>query len=134
MRGCFLFLLLHTSPISGSTMTREPEWSGLEITDPIANGRPGRPLEDLEDLEDLIDRFPFHDDHNIGCSGCSDPKDGSSTTGISDHSTDGIGTSLPAPCPTLFHCKRPSLKNRKKMVCCLLVERRGRYKCRSSCD
>ena len=131
MRGCFLFLLLHTSPISGSTMTREPEWSGLEITDPIATRRPGRPLEDLENL---IDRFPFHDDHNIGCSGCSDPKDGSSTTGISDQSTDGIGTSLPASCPTLFHCKRPSLKNRKKMVCCLLVERRGRYKCPISCD
>merc|ERR1712198_384857 len=99
MRGCFLFLLLQTSPIPGSTMTREPEWSGLEITDPIATRRPSRPLEDLENL---IDRFPFHDDHNIGCSGCSDPKDGSSTTGISDHSTDGIGTSLPAPCPTLF--------------------------------
>ena len=97
MRGSFLLLLLNTfSATSGS----KPAWKlGLEIADPIDIGRPGRPLEDLEHL---IDRFPFHDDigrpgrpfhDSTGCSDCSGPKDGSSTTGISDPSTDGIGNS-----------------------------------------
>merc|ERR1712037_263780 len=70
----------------------------------------------------------------IVCSDCSNPKDGSSTTGISDQSTDGIGTSLPSPCPTRWHCKRPSLKNQRKLICCLRVLRHGRFKCPNSCD
>merc|ERR1711902_132897 len=37
------------------------------------------------------------------------------------------------PCPTRFHCKRPSLKSRGKMICCLLVNTRGRLKCPNSC-
>merc|ERR1712018_939979 len=43
-------------------------------------------------------------------------------------------SSQPSPCPTRSHCKRPSLKNRKKMICCLRVNTRGRYKCPNSCD
>merc|ERR1712243_3728 len=121
----------------------KPAMTGLEITDPIHIGEPGLPLEDL------IGRFPFHDGiplpghaatpfdvnpPNVGCSGCSKPKDSSSTTGISQPSTDGIGNLQPSPCPTIWHCKRPSLKKQGEMVCCLRVERRGRFKCPNSCD
>ena len=141
MRGSFLLLLLNTF---SATFGSKPAWKlGLELADPIDIGRPGRPLEHLEDL---IDPFPFHgdierpgrpfhDDHSRGCSDCSNPKDSSSTTGISDQSTDGIGNSLPSSsCPTRWHCKRPSLKNQKKIVCCLRVLRHGRFKCPNSCD
>ena len=140
MRGSFLLLLLNTF---SATFGSKPAWKlGLELADPIDIGRPGRPLEHLEDL---IDPFPFHgdierpgrpfhDDHSRGCSDCSNPKDSSSTTGISDQSTDGIGTSLPSPCPTRWHCKRPSLKNQRKLICCLRVLRHGRFKCPNSCD
>merc|ERR1711922_21980 len=148
MRGFLLPLvlqLLHTfsaertfSPTSGS----KPSWPGLEITDPVDIGRPGRPLEDLEDL---FDRFRLHDDigrpgkpndDTVACSDCSDLEDASSTTGISVLSTDGIGKSSPSSCPTPSFCKRPSLKNQKKMICCLRlrVGRRGRLMCPHSCD
>merc|ERR1712001_349806 len=30
-------------------------------------------------------------------------------------------------------CKRPSLRNRRKMICCLPVNRRGRSRCPNSC-
>merc|ERR1712130_523862 len=119
-RACFilllllLLLLLTFSPTSGS----KPAWTGLEIIDSIRIGEPG------------LWRIGTP---NVGCSRCSKPKDISSTTGISQPSTDGIGNLMPSPCPTVWHCKRPSLKKQGKLVCCLRVERRGRFKCPNSC-
>merc|ERR1712203_394162 len=138
MRGFLLLLLLLLLNTFLATSGSKPSWPGLEITDPVDVGRPGRPLEDLEDL---FDRFSPHDDigrpgkpydDTVACSDCSDPEDASSTTGISDQNTDGIGNSSPPSCPTPWHCKRPSLKNQRKLICCLRVGRR--FKCPHSCD
>merc|ERR1712203_581869 len=59
----------------------------------------------------------------------------SSLTGIVDlpSNIDGISSPTDA-CLEPFSCKRPSLRNRKKMICCLPVNNRGRTKCPNSCD
>merc|ERR1711934_317492 len=113
MRGCFLLLFL-TSPIFGTAIEREH----------LA----------LQAAPDIF---------GPGCLECQDPvsvpvnlTELSGVTGIVNlpDSSNNIGGSLPAPCRA-FHCKRPSRKNRKKMICCLLTKGRGgRYKCPNSCD
>ena len=120
---------LHTCAISGSTNVRESAWPGLDITDPVVVGFNMTELSGITGTIDLPTRI-----RATGCSGCSVPSNGRSTTGISDYGTDGIDNLLPSSWPTLYHCKRPSLKNRREMICCLLVERRGRYRCPKFCD
>merc|ERR1711971_408146 len=110
MRGCLILLLLHTSATYGSAIGREDQL----VVGPACT--PGR---------------------DAGCGPTSVSRglnltELSGITGILD--LPSPNSLPPSPCPTLFHCKRPSRKNRNKMICCLLVNTRGRYKCPNSCD
>merc|ERR1711971_830924 len=109
MRGC-LILLLHTSATYGSAIERED----LAVVGPACT--PGRgALCGPTLVSDGFNRTRL-----------------SGITGIVD--LPSPNSLPPSPCPTPLHCKRPSRKNRNKMICCLLVNTRGRYKCPNSCD
>merc|ERR1711971_1517634 len=105
MRGCFILLLLHTFATYGSAIGREDQL----VVGPACT--PGRCALCGPTL--VADGF-----NRTRLSGI---------TGILD--LPSPNSLPPSPCPTLLHCKRPSRKNRNKMICCLLVKIRGRYKC-----
>ena len=115
---------LHTCAISGSTNVRESAWPGLDITDPVVVSFNLTEFSGNTGTIDLPTRI-----RATGCSGCSIPSNSRINYG-----TDGIDNLLPSSCPSHYHCKRPSLKYRRKTICCLLIERRGRYRCTNSCD
>ena len=109
MRGCFI-LLLHICATYGSAIEREDQAvMGPACTPGLDSGCGPTWVSDGFNRTEL-----------------------SGITGIVDLSSPN--SSQPSPCPTLLHCKRPSRKNRYKMVCCLLVKTGGRYKCPNSCD
>merc|ERR1712061_543479 len=118
MKGCsllLLLLLLHTCAISGFSMERElvveaPDCKPGGICGPVVVA--GRPVAAGFNLTKI-----------------------SSLTGIVDLPSNIEGISSPTDaCLEPFSCKRPSLRNRRKMICCLPVNRRGRSRCPNSCD
>ena len=118
MKGCslllLLLLLLHTCLISGSSFERE-----LHLIANAPHCKPG--------AGGAACRFLT--------SGGSRLTRTSSLTGIVDLPSNIEGISSPTDaCLEPFSCKRPSLRNRKKMICCLPVNNRGRSQCPNSCD
>merc|ERR1711953_418320 len=112
MKGCslLLLLLLHTCAISGFSIERE-----LVVEAP--DGKPGGTCGPGKG------------------AGGSNLRKNSPLTGIVDLPSNIEGISSPTDgCLKPFSCKRPSLRNRKKMICCLPVNNRGRTKCPNSCD
>merc|ERR1712038_771189 len=112
MKGCsllLLLLLLHTCAISGFSMERELV---VEAPDCKPGGACGLVVAGGFNLTKI-----------------------SSLTGIVDlpSNIDGILSPTDA-CLKPFSCKRPSLRSRRKMICCLPVNRRGRSRCPNSCD
>merc|ERR1712061_46794 len=110
MKGCSLLLLLHTCAISGFSFERElvveaPDCKPGGTCGPVVVAG-GFNLTKISPLTGIVD-LP------------------SNIEGIS---------SLTDACLEPFSCKRPSLRNRRKMICCLPVNRRGRSKCPNSCD
>merc|ERR1711936_133883 len=117
MKGCsllLLLLLLHTCAISGFSMERE--LVVVEAPDCKPGGTYGPVVE------------------QPAAGGLNLTKI-SSLTGIVDLPSNIEGISSPTDaCLEPFSCKRPSLRNRRKMICCLPVNRRGRSRCPNSCD
>merc|ERR1712218_591900 len=113
MKGCsllLLLLLLHTCAISGFSFERELV---VEAPDCKPGGTCGP----------------------TWVAGGLNLTEISSLTGIVDLPSNIEGISFPTDaCLKPFSCKRPSLRNRKKMICCLPVNKRGRTKCPNSCD
>merc|ERR1712061_838108 len=113
MKGCsllLLLLLLHTCAISGFSFERE-----LVVEAPDC--KPGEACGPT------------------WVAGGFNLTKISSLTGIVDLPSNTEGISFPTDaCIKPFSCKRPSLRNRKKMICCLPVNRRGRSRCPISCD
>merc|ERR1712061_436015 len=114
MKGCsllLLLLLLHTCAIFGFSMERE---FVVETPDCKPGGK-------------CVDRWLVTAGSNLTKI--------SSLTGIVDLPSNIEGISSPTDaCLEPFSCKRPSLRNRRKMICCLPVNRRGRSRCPNSCD
>ena len=117
MKGCslllLLLLLLHTCLISGSSFERE-----LYLIANAPHCKPG--------AGGAACRFLT--------SGGSRLTRTSSLTGIVDLPVNHKGIGLAAGAGKSSCCKRPSLRNRKKMICCLPVNNRGRSQCPNSCD
>merc|ERR1711953_847722 len=113
MKGCsllLLLLLLHTCAISGFSFERELV---VEAPDCKPGGACGP----------------------VVVAGGFNLTKISSLTGIVDLPSNIEGISSPTDaCLEPFSCKRPSLRNRRKMICCLPVNRRGRSRCPNSCD
>merc|ERR550517_846078 len=109
MRGCFI-LLLHTCATYGSAIERED----LAVVGPACiPGLDARCVRVLLALSELP----------TSASDGFNRTELSAITGIVDLSSPN--SLPPSPCPTLLHCKRPSQKNRNKMVCCPLVKTGG---------
>ena len=112
MKGCsllLLLLLLHTCAISGFSIERE-----LVVEAPDC--KPGGTCGPV-----------------VVAAGLNLTKI-SSLTGIVDLPVNHKGIGLAAGAGKSSCCKRPSLRNRKKMICCLPVNNRGRSQCPNSCD
>merc|ERR1712043_5442 len=112
MKGCsllLLLLLLHTCAISGFSVERELV---VEAPDCKPGGTCG----------------PFLVAVGLNLTKIS------SLTGIVDLPSEFQISSPTDACLEPFSCKRPSLRNRRKMICCLPVNRRGRSRCPNSCD
>merc|ERR1712226_998007 len=114
MKGCsllLLLLLLHTCAISGFSIERELVVEAPDCKPGGACGPTkvagGFNLTKISSLTGIVD--------------------------LSTNNTEGISSPTDA-CLKPFSCKRPSLRNRKKMICCLPVNNRGRTKCPNSCD
>ena len=144
MKGCsllLLLLLLHTCVISGFSMERElvveaPDCKPGGTCGPtwVAAGSNLTKISRLTGIVDLtitgtgvlLDR---------ALAGGLDLIEISPLTGIVDLPSNIEGISSPTDaCLKPFSCKRPSLRNRRKMICCLPVNRRGRSRCPNSCD
>merc|ERR1712083_914648 len=124
MKGCSLLLLLHTCAISGVL-------GGTTVAG-------GSRLTKISSLTGIVDIPVNHKGRNqswVAVAVGLDPIEISPLTGIVDllSSIEGISSPTDA-CLKPFSCKRPSLRNRKKMICCLPVNRRGRSRCPNSCD
>merc|ERR1712038_1223547 len=123
MKGCsllLLLLLLHTCAISGVL-------GGTMVAG-------GSRLTKISSLTGIVDIPVNHKGRNqtwvaVGL----DPIEISPLTGIVDLPSSIEGISSPTDgCLKPFSCKRPSLRNRRKMICCLPVNRRGRSRCPNS--
>merc|ERR1711953_763524 len=137
MKGCsllLLLLLLHTCAISGFSMERELV---VEAPDCKPGGTCGPTWVaggfNLTEISSLTGILPITGGKAV--AGGSDLIEISPLTGIVDFPSNIEGISFPTDaCLKPFSCKRPSLRNRKKMICCLPVNKRGRTKCPNSCD
>merc|ERR1712183_192335 len=136
MKGCslLLLLLLHTCAISGFSFERElvveaPDYKPGGTCGPVVVAG-GLNLTKISSLTGIV---PITGGKAV--AGGSDLIEISPLTGIVDLPSDIEGISSPTDaCLEPFSCKRPSLRNRKKMICCLPVNNRGRTKCPNSCD
>merc|ERR1711936_150197 len=112
MKGCsllLLLLLLHTCAISGFSMERELVVEAPDCKPGGICGPPGVAVGfNLTKISPL--------------------------TGIVDLPSEFQISSPTDACLKPFSCKRPSLRSRKKMICCLPVNNRGRSRCPNSCD
>merc|ERR1712061_12418 len=122
MKGCSLLLLLHTCAISGFSFERElvveaPDCKPGGTCGPVVT-TPATPATTTVVVAAGLNLTRI-----------------SPLTGIVDLPSNIEGISSPTDaCLEPFSCKRPSLRNRRKMICCLPVNRRGRSRCPNSCD
>merc|ERR1712038_182581 len=136
MKGCslllLLLLLLHTCAISGFSFERElvveaPDCKPGGTCGPVVVAA-GLNLTKISSLTGIVD-LP------VAVAVGLDLIEISPLTGIVDLPSNIEGISSPTDgCLEPFSCKRPSLRNRRKMICCLPVNRRGRSRCPNSCD
>merc|ERR1712038_1638466 len=133
MKGCsllLLLLLLHTCAISGFSIERELV---VEAPDCKPGGTCGPTGVAGSQVPRL--RLPSRSRNLTSVAGGLDLIEISPLTGIVDLPSNIEGISSPTDgCLKPFSCKRPSLRNRRKMICCLPVNRRGRSRCPNSCD
>merc|ERR1712061_930468 len=136
MKGCsllLLLLLLHTCAISGFSMERE---LAVEAPDCKPGGTCGPvvpPTNQPTNHQPPTTNQPTTT--TVVVAAGSNLTKISSLTGIVDLPSNIEGISSPTDaCLEPFSCKRPSLRNRRKMICCLPVNRRGRSRCPNSCD
>merc|ERR1711994_1180245 len=136
MKGCSLLLLLlfllHTCAISGFSFERElvveaPDCKPGGTCGPVVVAG-GFNLTKISSLTGIVD-LP------VAVAGGLDLIEISPLTGIVDLPSNIEGISSPTDaCLEPFSCKRPSLRNRRKIICCLPLNRRGRSRCPNSCD
>merc|ERR1712203_530622 len=140
MKGCsllLLLLLLHTCAISGFSMERElvveaPDCKPGGTCGPVVVAG-GFNLTKISSLTGIVDLTITGTVKAL--AGGLNPIEISPLTGIVDLPSNIEGISSPTDaCLEPFSCKRPSLRNRRKMICCLPVYRRGRSRCPNSCD